>query len=117
MFVMSGRPTHHPDAFLSELFRKPDSFGYITKSRRSRRTGVPPVNNAKKIPLVPSIPLRFRFAKMFVMSWRPTHHPDAFLSESFRKPDSFGYSTGTLAGLFPVTESDDRRANPVGYES
>ena len=29
MFVMSGRPTHHPDAFLSESFRKPDSFGYI----------------------------------------------------------------------------------------
>ena len=61
------------------------------KSKRSGRTGVPPVNNPK-IPLVPSIPLHFRFAKMFVMSGRPTHHPDAFLSESFRKPDSFGYT-------------------------
>ena len=39
------------------------------------------------------LPLRFRLAKMFVISVRPTHHPDAFLSESFRKPDSFGYRT------------------------
>ena len=33
----------------------------------------------------------FRFAKMFVMSGRPIHHPDAFLSESFRKPEVEGY--------------------------
>jgi len=36
MFVMSGRPTHHPDAFLSESFRKPEVEGYISSPARPR---------------------------------------------------------------------------------
>ena len=60
----------------------------IKKKREDRR---PACQQSKN----PARPIYYLFAsglrKMFVMSGRPTYHPDAFLSESFRKPDSFGY--------------------------